>query len=246
VTAAMPRRRVKLELTLFPFLSVLSGLIAVMVLFMIVTISTRVISVESGRVEGTMPGAPAAASGEVIDEGIDPETYAELERDIAKLEAILAKRLRERDNLRLELREIRDLLDAKGFELEKSAAAAKPRPGLALGEPVPVRMIPARGADGIERKPVFIEVSSTHYVVHPDNKTFAIAPGPKVEVPAGLKSVIVEVARKAETHYLLLLIRTDGAEAFQSLLIHVRLNHPNLNLGWEPFSREWLLDTSTR
>ena len=239
----MPRRRAKLELTLFPFLSVLSGLIAVMVLFMIVTISTRVISVESVQVGEAKPGETGEPA---IPDGIDPETHAELERDIGKLEAILARRLKERDELRLELREIRALLEAKEMELEKSAAAAKAPPGLALGEPAPVRMIPARGADGVERKPVYIEVNSTGYLVHPEKKVFPIAPGPKVEVPAGLKSVMAEIAQKADTHYPLLLIHTDGAEAFQSLLIHVRLNHPGLNLGWEPFSREWLLDAGTR
>ena len=52
--------------------------------------------------------------------------------------------------------------------------------------------------------------------------------------------MLAEIARDGEKYPLLL--ESDGAEAFEAILDHIRFTHPNLDVGWEPFAREWLLD----
>jgi hypothetical protein len=240
----MPRRKAKLDLTLFPFLSVLSGLIAVMVLFMIVTLTTRVIRSDAdqslaggGPSAGKAPGRPG--------DGIDADSYKLLDAQIRVREAELKKRLDAREEIRLQLRELAAALDAKKLERER-AKAADPQTGVRLGEPTPVKMIPSRGP-GPQKKPVFIEVSSSGYVLHPEKTSYPLGEGKRgggLDVPAlhpDLARALAAIARDGD-RYPLLLIHPNGAEAFQALQVHLILTHPKLDVGWEPFAREWLLD----
>jgi hypothetical protein len=249
----MARRKAKLDLTLFPFLSVLCGIIAVMVLFMIVTISTRVINRESEALtaESGDSGEAANSDSAVVDDGIDAATYEQLERQIKSLEAALEQRRAARAEIRLKLRDVAALIAAKEFELQQARAIDRPKTNVRIGEPSPLRIIPAPSPDGIERTAVFIEVSSSGYIVHPEKTSFAIDPKKKgpatdVEVPDGLKKVLADLAKNANSKYPLFLIRTDGADAFKAVRSHVRMMHPSLRTGWEPFSREYLLDTSSK
>ena len=248
----MARRKAKLDLTLFPFLSVLSGLIAVNVLLMIVTISTRVISPE---IEAVQPeageGGDAADDAAAVANGIDAATHAQLESQITVREAALEERRIQRAEIRLQMREIASLITAKEIELQQNQALAVPKIGKRIGEPTPIRVIPAKSPDGIVRKAVFIEVNSTGYIVHPEKTAFPIDPAKKtpkgeLEVPAGMQKVFAELAASKDNRYPLFLIHPNGANVFQAALEFVSQKHRGLKLGWEPFSRELLLDSTTK
>lgn len=234
----MPRRKAKLDLTLFPFLSVLCGLIAVMVLFMIVTISTRVISNTATPEPGGTPAPPGPARPE---EGIDGDDYRRIEDRVKALEGVLAEKARARDELRRELDRLAALVEAK----KRASAAAQPA-GVRLGEPTPVKMIPKRDPNRPNKTAVFVEVSSDGYVVHPGKRAFPPArlpdvAGPPVEVSPELRQVFEEMTRDGD-RYPLLLVHSNGVDAYDALLGHLRTRHPGLDVGWEPFAREWLLD----
>lgn len=245
----MPRRKSKVEFTLFPFLSVLSGLIAVNVLLLIVVIGTRVI--DPGA-ETPLPEAGEggeAADSKAIPDGIDAATFEQVERQVRALEAELEKRKAHRSELRLQLKEIASLIAAKELELERSQVAASPRLGTRIGEPTPKKIIPRDDGRGNLKNPVFIEVNSTGYILHPEKKSFPVEPakpGAKIEVPAGLKSELAAMAKQSKDRYPLLLIHPNGAETWRALVEHIGNTHKDLDLGWEPFSREWLLDSGSK
>jgi len=253
----MARRKAKLDLTLFPFLSVLSGLIAVNVLFMIVTISTRVISPEEQAEVAPPPkdgGQIGDPTKDVVPDGIDKISYDALESQIANVEKYLAGRREERRKIREEMLELASAIETKEAELEQAQRAlpSVPQRGKAIGEPPRVRMIPAKDASGIQKEAVFIEVNSTGYTVHPEKKVFPVEMKKnlkgvdKVEIPEGLKTVLADIAKNSGKKYPLLLIHPSGAEAFMELSFYIRTTHRGMSLGWEPFSREWLLETGSK
>ncbi len=247
----MARRKAKLDLTLFPFLSVLSGLIAVNVLFMIVTISTRVISPEAeapAPKETGETGDPVDDSN-VVPDGIDAASYEQLERQIAAAEKTLAARRAARTDIRLKLRDIEAAIKSKEIELAQAPDAAKPKTGERFGEPTPLRIIPAASPDGIVRKAVFVEVGITGYIVHPEKKEYLLdlskkLPGNIYEIPPAMDQAIREMSTSKDNKYPIFLIHPNGADAFFSIRIHMRKNYPSMRSGWEPFSREFLVDTS--
>lgn len=244
----MARRRAKLDLTLFPFLSVLSGLIAVNVLLMIVTVTTRVIDAEGEAAD--LDGGGGNADAPVAAAGIDAASYDQLDRQIRAAEAELAKHRAVQTELHIRLRDLAALIAAKEIELDRALAPVAPKTGVRIGEPTPVKMIPAPSPDGVVRKAVFIEVSATGYVVHPKRTEFPVGekkPGtPGADLPAGLKAALAEIAGRGDNSYPLLLVHPSGADAFQDVRRHIRRAHPGLNVGWEPFSREFLLDAGAK
>lgn len=246
----MPRRRAKLDLTLFPFLSVLSGLIAVNVLMMIVTVSTRVISTEAEAASPEAADGNANPDAPIAPAGIDAASYEQLERQIRAAEAELANRRAAHTDLHIRVRELATLIADKERELDRALAPVAPKTGVRIGEPTPVEVVPGPSPDGVVRKPVFIEVSSTGYVLHPEKREFPAEPkrpgADGAEVPAGLKQALADIAARRDNSYPLLLIHPSGSDAFWDLLVHIRLTHPGMNVGWEPFSREFLLYTGTK
>ena len=248
----MARRKAKLDLTLFPFLSVLSGLIALNVVLMFVTISTRVISPEAeAPLPETTEGGDAADDALVVPNGIDAASYEQLERLIKEQEAKLEKSRAERTELRLKLREIASLIKEKEIELDRSQVHTAPKTGTRIGEPTRLKMIPAPSPDGIARKAVFIEVNSTGYTVHPEKVEFTIdatkkGPLGEVMMPEGLKKVLAEIAASRDNRYPLLLIHPNGADAFEGIQIYLEKTHESLKVAWEPFSREFLLDPKSK
>jgi hypothetical protein len=232
-------------------MSVLAGLIAVMVLFMIVTISTRVISAEAVAVppDRKAPGGEPPP-GVTVPDGIDATSYAMLELQIAELEKQLVKRQDEREDVRRELEALKAVV--RKMELEKDRATTEPRKGVRLGEPTKVRLIPAKVPGAADKKPVFIEVDSEGYVVHPGKKRFPPITmkkgGTAIEdlvIAPELSKFLEEVARDADSRYPLLLIHPSGAETFRLLGGYVLwlqdTRYKNLSVGWEPFSSEWML-----
>lgn len=235
----MPRRREKLDLTLFPFLSVLSGLIAVMVLLMIVTASTRVID------ESPAGGSGAGDPGRSVADGIDPAVYARLDAEIAELTAALAEQSRVRTEVGLQLEALKGLIEAKKAELEKLRAGGN-AVGVRLGRPIPKQMVPTLGSGKTTKRPIYVEVKSSGYVVHPERTTF-----PAVEirkgrdrndyVPSAELRTYLEGVHRTGDRYLVFLVHPNGADAFQ-LVDYIQERLKGLDVGWEPFAQEWILD----
>lgn len=224
-------------MTLFPFLSVLAGLIAVLMLFLIGSVSTRVFD--------TLQSRAVSDARVAVDESVDAESYEELQRRLEQLRAQVQNRIAHQQQLAREQQHLSALLEAKKNELGEMAPRKRTRvERTKLGELEPVVMAQlSSGGASVREKPVFIEVSAAGFVAHPDDKVIpatADADG-EVAIPSALSAIIADVHRRKETHYLVLLIHPNGAAAFRAVLAHVGDHHGDMNVGWEPFSREWVL-----
>ena len=104
------RRPAELELSTFPFLSVLCAVIGVLMLIMIVIMATRVIGSEAWppTAESITPQADAP--------GIDEATYEDLNQQIEALTAQLRERSRKADELRRLHAELVELLEMTHYE----------------------------------------------------------------------------------------------------------------------------------
>ena len=233
----MSRRVSKVELTLFPFLSVLAGLIAVLMLFLIVSVSTRVFA--------GMQSDTFGAGNQPADDGVDNETYAQIERQVEQLRRKLSERLAKQDRLARRQQELAALLDSKRQELGDAAPTRGGRSeGIRLGQSAPVVMVPqAGGGESVSQKPVFIEVSASGFVIHPEAKAIDATADENgsVTIPSDLANVLAEVHRRKGTHYIVFLVHPNGTAAFRSVISHIAAKHDGMNVGWEPFSREWVL-----
>jgi hypothetical protein len=245
----MGRRKAKLDITLFPFLSVLSGLIAVNVLFMIVTISTRVSSPEPEP--SALPGGEGTDDSEAVPDGIDTGSYEQLEKQIGEVEAALNARRAARNEIRLRLRELEAMIRSKEIELTRSAEAARPKTGERFGEPTPLRIVPAKDSDGVVRKGVLVEVSANGFILHPEKKEYRVDPAkmnndpllfaPLLLIPEDFDKALAEMRTSADNRYPIFLVHPSGALTFRSVKHHIEQRHKPLRMGWEPFSREFLV-----
>lgn len=252
----MARRKVKVDLTLFPFLSVLAGLIAVLMLFMIVTVSTRVIAADDRR-GGDQGNA---------EDGIDPESYDRLAAEINRLVGLLAQRQQEYSELERLQEELRALIDAKKAEMQLAREGAQGRRrGLKLGEPSPVEVVPAKGYE-VKKKPILIEVKADGYLVHLKEATHfpavveqKVGEEEKYTADPKLVAFLNQVDKNRANEYLLFLLHPSGVSVYDNLrryLLHnysEKIQNPlgggvvqvitktRIDIGDEPFSPEWLL-----
>jgi hypothetical protein len=237
------RRKAKIELTLFPFLSVLAGLIAVLMLFMIVILSTRVIGDDDVKAQAPVPKIEVGREGE--EDGIDAEDYKRLERRIEDLTNKLDDRLREQEELDTKISQLDELVTAKKWELATSAQGGR-RKGVALGQPTPVNVIPSKDRP-TNKTAILIEVQAASYIVHPEKTSYSVIrrrTEGELEPPSpDLLKYLVDLNRKGKTSYPVLLVHPNGAEAFVNLREYLKKN-TQLDMGWEPYAREWLLQPS--
>jgi hypothetical protein len=254
----MPRRRTKLELSLFPFLNILFSLIAVLILYIFFI-------VQKDAVEGSAIGQ--ARGGD-----------ERLSRQISEH----SRRLREQlDDVERQLRQAADVLGQRRLllELRKSQdtepAAGRGTSGVPIGAPVPKewRMLPAREGDNL-KSPVLVVVGAESYVVHDfGGKSHSTTKLPAIPAPPRTKPGDPEPPRQADPKlkafldgfdrtrrgrsYLLFLIRPEGIGAFDQIKIYcdehymtplsqvARKRKPTpsqtFDYGYEPFSDRWLL-----
>ena len=248
----MTRRRTKVEVTLFPFLSVLCTVIGVLVLFIVLILSTRVVEQdELYRRTEEHRREVSVGSRDAVEQGIDAATYRELESELNRLKGVLAQRVEERDRLNRKLSGLEDLVEFKKTQQLLSTGAPRGRP---FAEPEQVVVLAEEGAasgpsDGLSvgLKPVLIEVTSSGYTVHPERTSF-----PPIEktssdtgdqyLPADeLKTFLRDLDKRKAKEYVVFLIHPNGVEAFANIRIYLLLNHEKLRLGWEPFSPEWIV-----
>jgi hypothetical protein len=237
---------------MFPFLSVLCTVIGVLVLFIVLILSTRVIEQDElyrkteAHQRRPTPGAPDA-----VEQGIDPATYDQLSAELSRLKGVLAQRQDERVRLGRKLAGLEDLLEYKKTQEIKVDVAR----GREFVKPEPVVVVEESAAAGpaddfkVTLKPVLLEVSSQGYTAHPSRQAFPAVVAPadaagdptRLEVSAELKAFLATLDRNKSKEYLVFLIHPNGVQAFDNIRMYVIQHHPELRQGWEPFSREWIV-----
>ncbi|CAN5624373.1 hypothetical protein BH23PLA1_BH23PLA1_34110 [soil metagenome] len=245
----MARPRSKIELTLFPFLSVLCGLIAVLILHIFVVL-------ETSRAEARKaPRSPEARQTTEL-----AKQKQDLTREIQAIQNQLGVLDDEREQLLrvLELRRRQDRIDAAG-----TGSTGEP-----IGAPVPkqYRIVPiARGQGDLLKSPVLVEVRADQYIVsgpEPGQQTSypTIEFDPKSErlksIDPNLQAFLATINHQRRDKYLLFLIQPDGIDAFTNIKKYCdklfttrdgeeerRVASPMdyFDYGFEPFSTDWVL-----
>lgn len=231
------RRKSKVVLSFFPIISVLSALIAVLMMFIIVTLGTRVIDTEIGAARAKSPfgaGSRGPGPGSVEEEsGLDKERYLLLQQMVDELAGLLAQRRRERVQLERKQQELIDLIESKKTELLVVSKPDGMRRGVQLGVPLPVDVVPSKEVT-VTKMPVLVEVKAEGYVHHRKDtegkhvqdhypplvkETIKDKGGPKdVYRPAPkLKAFIDRVDTNRRKEYLLLLLHPNGVENYRSI-----------------------------
>lgn len=256
----MARAKAKLDLTLFPFLSVLAGMIAVMMLFMMITLGTRVIGDDDESKKPSPPPPPSKIKVDDLEEpelsdeeGINPERYEKLKQEVLGLSAILAERRTQHKELALAVEQLEGLIEVKKNEIEV-VGVTQTKPGRKLGEPTLVDVVPVNGVNALRKKPHYVEVVATGYILQPSKKSFPMvkktetAARDEFTVDSGLREFLASVNVKRNKEFIVFLIHPNGTTAFLNLLGYIDREYPyrpkaidQYDVGWEPFSREWLL-----
>lgn len=249
------RRPTQIELTMFPFLGVLCGMIGVFVLFLIIIISTRAVG-------GTVapPPPPAAPASQGGAGALSAEEFERLERQLTELATEVARRQQKAVELaRLKL-ELETQLAAK---LDEQQLAADEADGTVsnwvLGKPEEVEMVVDPDFQ-VPKQWIAVEVKAEGFVVHQGDKEthYELA---QLENPnSPFKKFLVGVDGRRDKEYLLLLLHPSGATACRQLrkFLFDNFQHrvdldalryaikTRIDVGVEPFSRDWLLYAKQR
>jgi hypothetical protein len=243
----MRRRISKLEVNIFPFLSVLFSIIGVLMLLMLIILATRVTVAYTRAV----PAHVAPLSG---DEDLSEEAYQRLEQVVKELSASLERQLAELRRVRSQRDKIRQLLAVHRDEVELASGDGL-HYGFDISALQKVTMIPARNQPVVKR-PRFIEVDYEGYVLHPEASRYS-----SNELPAEVREIDPsyrpssrlelllesEAFAKRDSQYLLFLIRPSGSSSFDRMKSYLVRKYPlsaeisQIDIGWEPFAPEWLL-----
>lgn len=255
----MPRTRGKVEVSLFPFLSVLCCMIGVFMLFLVAILSTRVIDAEGKEVPPPPPPDHVGKTANDNPESIDADTYRALEQRLIELTGQLASRHAERDELGRRLESLRAAIDAKRDEL--AAGKVLQRRPVELDKPDPVRPVPDPNFR-VAKKPVYIEVSMEGYLVQPDKKQYPplgkkrVGKDESYTASREFKQFLDKVDQSRQQQYLLILVHPNGAEGYRSLRRFLLQEYYNeekvqrglfiytqrksrIDVGYEPFSKDW-------
>lgn len=246
----MPRRRSSgPAVDMFPFLSVLCSVIGVLMLFMMITISTRVIEAEEPSDD-----SPASSQERGVKDGIDAGAYRRLERDVRLQETALAERIQQQKELARRIQFLRRQLRVRKRQLAQ--ARTPPAAPLRLNQPDKVRLVPDNAATQ-GKKPVFIEVSIDGYLRQPEKVRYAplkrLQDGRTLaELRFRIDPRFAAFLREMEDQpdrFIVFLIHPNGVEAFQNVVLYIYKHHsvrdgrgglrPRIRYGKEPFSPEW-------
>lgn len=204
----------KIETTLFPFLSVLCSMIGVLMLFLVLILSSRIIATTAAAAGAG--GAPSA-----------PET------ELAQLQEELRLRRREHERLLASVRELEELIALQ----ELQAAPAEPG-----GEPRRVRIVPDPAGAGTRKTARFLELTADLVRVHPGPVDHPAAD--LEDNASALWAWLREAHERRRREYLVVLLHPDGFEHFERLQRLLSLEEfKGLDWGYEPFSADWVLVT---
>jgi hypothetical protein len=237
----MPARREKVDVSLFPFLSVLCTVIAVMVMMGIMILNTRVVAQQAYKrvqdgVAAYRPGTQNAQS-----DGVDSRRLRQMEEEVARLNDLLKKRKEQLADVTRKFKALQDLIVSKEILLELEPVQGR---GQELAAPEPVVMVPREGPKH-HLNPILVEIEENRYVVHPSKQPFPamklgdkddperIAPNP------ALREFLKDIDKRRNRDYLVFLVHPGGADAFYGMRVYLLLRHPDLPIGWEPFPKDW-------
>lgn len=250
----MTRRRTsEVELSMFPFLSVLCVVIGILMLFMIAIIGTRILKAEAVErvAAGRLPGPDGSGGGESAGPSVPDDQHQGLSAEIERLAGRLAAQKNECRELRGLQTQLEDLIEMKRDELDGLAAVAPGgfRSGRALGLPEKVKVVPDTTRE-VRKKPILVEVTAAGYVVHPEQAEYAVDQLARGDSP--LRKFIQRVDAVREREYLLLLVHPNGVTSYKKLRGCLRDNYPEqvrvgvyqvtktrIDVGVEPFSPDW-------
>ncbi|HUG92360.1 MAG TPA: hypothetical protein VML55_16090 [Planctomycetaceae bacterium] len=258
----MPRPRSQLGFDMFPFLSVLCSVIGVLMLLIAMVASTRVL-----QAQAELPPEPPKPQG--VEDGVDDATYRRLEAEMDRLTGELATRLIQRDALLRRERELIALLEAK-TDAWAIPQPARHDP-VELDHPDRVAIVPDERWT-VNKRPIRIEVHAEGYVVHPQKLAFppvqerGAGDDRKFDADRELRVFLETVDKNRDREYLLLLVHPNGVGALKALreyllqefsitttedrpgpvpgtILRITRVQNRINVGVEPFSRDWLLIT---
>lgn len=255
----MSRRIVsQIELDMFPFLSVLCAVIGILMLFMLIVISTRVMALQPEPPAG--PG-PAAEPPPPQLAGVSEERHRQLQTQVEHLGRQLVTTQEKLHALREARAQLLDLIAAKRDEIELGAVQLGGRQdGAHLGRPEEVNVVPDTSRQ-VNKHPIRVEITEEGYTVHPQKQFY---PREQLGQPGSpLVAFLKDVDEERDKRYLLLLVHPNGAKSYQQFRKHLLENFnktvtkkkeivpgiemtmtitlSRIDVGVEPFSNDWLL-----
>jgi hypothetical protein len=247
------------EMTMFPFLSVLCATIGVLMLFLIAVIVTRTFGAAKPLPVG--PGAVEPKPPEPEVAAVEDAEYRRLSARIHDLAQRLGQRLDQRDQLQRSVVELQNLLASKEDAIELPPASGGENGGRVVHGPLASKTPVFPELDTtvrINKEPICVEVQAEGFVVHPEKKKYSVADLDRQGSP--FVRFLQKVDETGNRKYLLLLIHPNGAATYTKLRKYLLKNMnktirkdvipgfswleitiSRIDLGVEPFSLDWLL-----
>jgi hypothetical protein len=218
-------------------------MVGMLVLFLVFTISTRVMEATEAVSRPSPPPLPLPKKQDT--ESLTAEEYKQLSEQVDQLTALLNERRRESAELSRLQSELLDLIATKEAQL-KAMKTYGLLPGIELEPKQDVRLRPDDRYK-VRKKPRFLEVTASEYVLQPDQKHFPIAQLKRSGSP--LRKVLATLVKNRDKEYLLLLIHPNGADAYVALRVYLLETYPDkkrkgvaqIDLGYEPYSPGWVM-----
>lgn len=247
----MSRRVSRIDVNMFPFLSVLCSIIGVLMLFILIIFGSRIIGAEPA----SAPTFTGAEGGDV-DDGLSEEERQKLQMEIARLADQWERRQKDLAELLQSRVRLRELLALRREEVRLAEGDGLIY-GVDLAPEKDVEMAPIKDTR-VVKKPRFIEVDHAGYVFSSDGARFGIGelPASDDDLPTDhrpdspIQKRLEQADANRDSEYLVFLVRPDGATAFRRMWIYLlrKYRHSQapgllsrIDVGWEPFSEQWLL-----
>ncbi len=243
-------RNSAIKIDMFPFLSVLCAVIGVLMLFLLLVISSRIVDDTSQHT----PESSAATHGE-SGSPLTAEDITQFRAELARLSAELDAERSALSNLQQRRNYLRELL---ALNREQSAIAYGDAlfAGVELSADISVFMKPADDVR-VTKQPQFIEADLSGYVAYPDQERFSLNDLPSEDhavtidhqPTTPMERLLDRADRKRDHEYIVFLIRPSGCESFDRARSYLARRYPHartrqlsrIDIGWEPFAPEWLL-----
>lgn len=226
----MRRRTSEIEISMFPFLSVLCAVIGILMLMIIVIIGTRVIQAQpaqgsagDGKDENKDAGQP----------GFDKAQHRDFQLRIQELEGRLDRHRAEYRQIALMHARLQELLETKELE----GLLTNRRLGTSLDKNDLVHVVPDTRVK-FDLKPICIEVRAATFVVHPEKRDYALDELEKSDSP--LQQYLKTVFRKCGSEYLVFLVRPGGVRAVDSMRTYLNETYQGaIRTSLEPIPDDW-------
>ncbi len=252
------RQPAGLEVSTFPFLSILFAVIGVLTLFLAGIVITR--AIPGDEPPPPRPSVvPGGGGGEVHEPCLPKDECVACKAQVDALAKQLLQHTAEYNRLAKLKTEVEAYIQAKEDEVAGIVGGDR----VVQGEPLTyihgVHMIPDQGGDStFRKKAVLVEVKAEGFVVHPEKRLYAVADLDRTGSP--MATFLAQIDRKRASQYLLLLVHPNGVATYEKLRKYLLKNFnetirediipgrswleitkSRIDLGVEPFSDDWLL-----